>query len=233
MNVEKWTALKDKTAELSVRERAIIASTGVVLVFIVWLQIFYSDIESAQKKYKQQERAILDITLTQSERLSELTVLLAHDPNASLRTQQKKLNEDLLTIRQQIEGRLSHLIAPEKMADIMRQVLSDYKGLSLVSAKNLPVEPLKINPEKKPLGGKKQSMDISLSQADSQAVIFAHGFEMVLAGNYFQTLEFLQHLETMSGFYWQALSYEVETYPKAKITLHLSTLSLEEDWIGV
>ena len=37
----------------------------------------------------------------------------------------------------------------------------------------------------------------------------------------------------MKGFYWTFLKYEVEEYPKAKITLQLSTLSLDEDWIGV
>ena len=87
---------------------------------------------------------------------------------------------------------------------------------------------LKIHAEENSKG-----LNLSNSAGDSEAVIFAHGFEMALSGNYFQTLSFLQHLEKMSGFYWQALDYEVEDYPNATITLQLNTLSLEEDWIGV
>jgi len=231
MNLEKWELLKEKTAGLSVRERGIFAATCVVLVIVIWLQVIYTGIEKQKKVIDKQKSQLVQKSITQSDRLIELSNILAHDPNASLRDRQVQLNKDLLTLRGQIEGRLSHLIAPEKMADVMRQVLSDYKGLTLLSARNLPVEPLQINSKSETQ--LQQRVDVSGSQTEPQAVIFAHGFEIVLSGQYFQTLEFLQRLESISGFYWRALSYEVGDYPNAEITLELSTLSLEEDWIGV
>ena len=228
MNLEKWYLIKEKVAEMTLRERAILASMSVVIVAVIWLQFVFGDYEKEQKGLSNKKSAIAADTLSQSERLVTLSEVLAHDPNAELRKQREALDAKLFTLKQKIETRLSHLIAPEKMADVMRTVLSDYKGLSLVSAKNLPVEPLKIHADENSKG-----LDLSNSAGQSEAVIFAHGFEMELSGNYFQTLSFLQHLEKMSGFYWQALDYEVEDYPNATITLQLNTLSLEEDWIGV
>ena len=228
MNLEKWYLIKDKVADMTLRERVILAVMSVVVVAVFWLQFIFGDYEKTQKQLSNRKSSIATETLSQSERMVELSELLAHDPNAELRNQRETLDAKLFTLKQKIEARLSHLIAPEKMADVMRTVLSDYKGLRLVSAKNLPVEPLKIHAEENSKG-----LNLSNSAGDSEAVIFAHGFEMALSGNYFQTLSFLQHLEKMSGFYWQALDYEVDDYPKAKIKLQLNTLSLEEDWIGV
>jgi len=229
MNLEKWHLIKDKVAEMTLRERAILATMSVVVVAVIWLQFIFGDYEKTQKKLARMKSSIASDTLSQSERLVELSELLAHDPNAELRKHREELDAKLFSLKQKIETRLSHLIAPEKMADVMRTVLSDYKGLRLMSAKNLPVEPLKIHAEEE----NNKGLDLSQSAGQSEAVIFAHGFEMELSGNYFQTLSFLQHLEKMSGFYWQALDYEVANYPNATITLQLNTLSLEEDWIGV
>jgi len=226
MNLEKWYELKEKTADLSFRERSILAMVMVVAVAFIWLETIYSNIETAQKHVNATKSELMRQSVTQTDRLSELTTLLAHDPNEPLRQQQIELNAQLVSLRENIESRLSHLIAPEKMADVMQTVLSDYKGLKLISARNLPVEPLLINDKHEKKQNNKQP-------EPQQAVIFAHGFEMMLSGNYFQTLEFLQRLEQMNGFYWQKLDYQVEKYPNAKITLQLNTLSLEEDWIGV
>ena len=49
MNLEKWLALKDKTAALTLRERAIILSVGLVLVAFIWAQFFYLSFEKELK----------------------------------------------------------------------------------------------------------------------------------------------------------------------------------------
>jgi len=227
MNLEKWHLLREKTAALSLRERGILAAVSVVLVLFIWSQVVFLPYEKKQKQNTVKIAELGQQVVTSSDRLSALTVLLANDPNAPLRAKQKSLKIEMAQLTSKIESRLSNLVAPEKMADLMRDVLADYKGLRLLSAKNLPVEPLQI-----------QSMGQSIksesnTEVEQQTVLFAHGFEMVLSGGYFQTLGFLQHLEAMSGFYWQALDYKVGKYPKAEITIQISTLSLEEDWIGV
>ncbi|MFT7372459.1 MAG: MSHA biogenesis protein MshJ [Oleiphilaceae bacterium] len=227
MNLEKWYSLRERTAALSLRERGIVAAVVVVLVLFIWAQFVFLPYEKKQKQNAVKIAGLGQDIVTSSERLSELTGLLANDPNTPLRAKQKSLQKQMITLTADIESRLSNLVAPEKMADLMRKVLADYKGLRLLSAKNLPVEPLQIKSM-----GTQTNIDNDAPSAQ-QTVLFAHGFEMVLSGRYFQALAFLQHLEEMKGFYWQALDYKVGNYPKAEITIKISTLSLEEDWIGV
>lgn len=224
MNLDKWHDLKEKTALLSLRERAILLLVGIVVILFIWSQVYFLGFEKKLKSTNQEVTRLKQEEWNQKDELANLSARLAHDPNAALLEEHAKLKEKLGDLKEVIELRLSHLIAPEMMADVMRNVLSDYKGLRLISAKNLPVEPLKLETDKKEDSQKKE---------ESQSVLFSHRFEMVLNGDYFQTLSFLQRLEEMKGFYWTMLKYEVEEYPKAKITIQLSTLSLEEDWIGV
>ena len=231
MNLEKWASLKDKTAALSLRERGILLAVALVLVFFVWAQFYYLTFEKELKSTKADISRLQQSERNQAEELQSLMARLSDDPNAQLLAEQQQLNERLDKLKDQIEIRLSHLIEPELMADVMRKVLSDYKGLRLVSAKNLEVEPLNLAKKDSSI----QSSNTNLTKADDkeQAVLFSHRFEMVLNGSYFQTVAFLKRLEEMKGFYWTMLKYEVDEYPNANITLQLSTLSLHEDWIGV
>jgi MSHA biogenesis protein MshJ len=225
MNLKKWHELRDKTAVLTLRERAILMAVGVILVLFLWAQIFYLDFEKGLKNTQQEITSFKQEEWDQKDQLAGLMMRLADDPNLVLFEEQRNLKVKLEKLKEQIEIRLSDLIAPELMADVMRQVLSDYKGLRLVSAKNLMVEPLKLEIT--------NDKGVPRSPDESQSVLFSHRFEMVLHGDYFQALSFLKSIEEMKGFYWTLLKYEVESYPQAKITLQLSTLSLDEDWIGV
>ena len=183
------------------------------------------DIEKWLKNTQQEITSLKQEEWDQKDQLAGLMMRLADDPNLVLFEEQRNLKVKLEKLKEQIEIRLSDLIAPELMADVMRQVLSDYKCLRLVSAKNLMVEPLKLEIT--------NDKGVPRSPDESQSVLFSHRFEMVLHGDYFQALSFLKSIEEMKGFYWTLLKYEVESYPQAKITLQLSTLSLDEDWIGV
>ncbi len=228
---ERWLALREKVAELAPRERVILAVTAVVVVLVIWLQFVFTPYESRAQRISQANTQAVNEISEFAERVVSLNNALENDPNAPLRAEQQRLQASMQELREDIEGRLSSLIAPEKMADVMRSVLSNYHGLKLKSARNLPVEPLQLGTENAAMDKTRQNS--KKREEAAEAVVFAHGFEMVLEGQYFQTLEFLRRLETMEGFYWRLLDYEVESYPKARITLQLSTLSLEEDWIGV
>jgi len=225
MNLEKWYVLKDKTAALSLRERVILLLAVLACVSFIWAQFFYLGFEKKLKQAQLEMRQQQQVSVEQSDQLSLLMTRLAHDPNAVLLKEQASLQTKLDALKQDIEERLRNLIEPELMADVMKKVLSDYQGLRLISAKNLPAAPLEIESKG---NAEKQDRD-----SKAQAVLFSHAFQMELKGDYFQTLAFLKRLEEMKGFYWTMLHYEVEDYPQARIMLQLSTLSLEEGWIGV
>jgi MSHA biogenesis protein MshJ len=230
----KWQELRDKTAALSLRERVILAATLVVLIAVLWLQFSFDATLKSFDKITKDTHASSQEMGAQTEAMMALEAKLSNDPNAPLRAEKERLDKKLEQVGQEIETRLQHLVAPERMADLVRQVLSDYKGLTLVSAENLPAAPLDLNMAKasvvKPEKADKKD---AVLEASDQAVIFEHGFKLTLKGSYFSALEFVQRLEGMDGFYWRMLDYEVTDYPSATIVIHVSTLSLDKEWIGV
>lgn len=232
MSALKWAELREKIVVLTLRERAILAATLVVVIVVIWFQFSFDAKLKAFDQIALQSQQAGDGIVAGSEAMSTLQVQLANDPNTPLRAERERLEQNLERVGRDIEARLEHLVAPERMAELVRQVLSDYKGLTLISAENLAAEPLKFDLAK--AAPKKPTKDKSdVQEASDQAVIFEHGFKLTLQGTYFNALEFVQKLEQIDGFYWRVLDYEVKDYPNAIITIHVSTLSLDKEWIGV
>ena len=215
---EQWDKLSSKVETMTVRERIIVLSAVAVGILFVWGQLFFFPL---QDRYKSASSSIRSMDQQQLEFSTQVTVLdlqLADDPNRELLAQRKGLEQQLEKMKGQIEGQLSGLIAPEKMADVLRDVLIDQQALKLISLKNLPVEPFNLVDE----------------DVESQGTaLFSHSMELIVDGQYFDVLEYIKRLEQLKGFNWQMLNYDVVDYPKARVTIKIRTLSLEEDWIGV
>jgi len=66
------------------------------------------------------------------------------------------------------------------------------------------------------------------------ATIYKHGIVLELVGGYSSTLRYLKNFESLPWkFYWDAVRYEVLAYPKARISILINTISLDEEWVRV
>ncbi len=214
----QWDKLSSRVEAMTVRERIIVVSAVAVGVLFMWGQLFFFPL---QDRYKRASSSIRSMDQQQVEFTNQIAVLdlqLADDPNRELLAQRKELELQLDKMKTQIEGQLSGLIAPEKMADVLRALLMDQQALKLISLKNLPVEPFNL-------------VDENVETQDT--ALFSHSMELVVDGQYFDVLDYIKRLEQLKGFNWQMLNYDVIDYPRARVTIKIRTLSLEEDWIGV
>jgi len=130
-------------------------------------------------------------------------------PQGKMKTQLTELDQYVDSFRQQ-------LILPSQMDTLLRSLLLQEKGLTLVDMKNLPDEPFLENAE---------TMGLSNIQ------FYKQGLEINFRGDYFSTLNFLQKLGALKqGLYWDGLTYTVETYPQAIVSVKVYTLSaVKED----
>jgi MSHA biogenesis protein MshJ len=64
--------------------------------------------------------------------------------------------------------------------------------------------------------------------------LYEHDVKLVLQGGYFDTLAYISALEERAAtLTLSLLDYRVETYPRAEITLQVSTLSLDPEWLAL
>jgi MSHA biogenesis protein MshJ len=101
------------------------------------------------------------------------------------------------------------------MAKVLQDMLKKSSGLKLVKLETLPVTTLT---------GSKQE----------QSWIYRHGLSITLSGSFFNTLNYLQSLESLPWrFNWDKIDYQVKEYPVAETSLQVYTLSFEENWLGL
>jgi MSHA biogenesis protein MshJ len=68
--------------------------------------------------------------------------------------------------------------------------------------------------------------------AKPQALLYRHGVQVTVRGNYLDMVDYLGTLEAMpSRLFWGSAELKVEQYPDARLTLTVYTLSLDEKWM--
>lgn len=224
---EQWEKWENLLAARSLRERVILLITALVALAFIWLQFVYTPMD---KRIQRQGGEIARINAEVETAASEMALLesqLKVDPNQLLREEQDQLKAELDRLRTEMQNRLKEMVAPAHMADLLRQVLSEFSGLKVVSVKNRPVHKLVLKGEDSVPAGKSEDQDLEVP-------IFQHDLELVFEGGFFDSLNYLRRLESLEEqFQWDMLDMVVIEFPKMKISLRVQTLSLEEEWIGV
>ncbi len=220
--------------------------TVIVVIVFLWFQFVFSPLD---EKVKAGKAAISALNGEMGAFGTEMTLLeerLKVDPNQSLRDEHARLKLALKVQRDELESKLSALIAPERMADVLRDVLAGFSGLTLRSARNYQVRPFSVRDgqaqEKQAQEGrakgkyppeeKNGSKDSAVEKGELP--IYQHSFELSLVGNFFDLLRYLKRLEGLDeDFQWYLLDIRVNDYPQMEVRVVVRTLSLEQEWIGV
>jgi MSHA biogenesis protein MshJ len=172
----------------------------------------------------------------QQEKMKELQAQMENLLQAKRDDEHSPLRNRLAQLKQQrqeqdgyLQSRRDRLIAPNKMADLLRQVLDKNGRLKLVELKTLPVSLLIEKPQEVAVN----SPD-GQKQPDSQKQIFKHGVRITVRGGYLDLMRYVTALEKMpSQMFWGEASLSVEKYPDTTFTLTLYTLSLDKTWLAV
>lgn len=208
--------LLQKFEVLNQREKWLMISALLIVLWGGWDSFFYSPLKKQQTQLQQQlTDSETELTL-QQQLASQLQARSLNNPNLA---QQKQL-VSLKKQHQQLQERILQLdkkfVPPELMAKVLNDLLKQNQALNLIKLDTLPVTPL-----------------LKISE-QSQHPIYKHGLVLQFSGNYLATLKYLKALEAMPwNFVWDGIDYQVKNYPQAEITLRLYTLSLKKDWLDV
>lgn len=211
----EWSARLDA---LSLRERGLVFAAALMVLFLVWDQLLLSPLDQRQLRTSQE----LEGLRAQAEQIRNQVQSLSSGGRggrlAALRDEQRRLEEAHRRLDARLQEATTGLIAPAAMARVLEEVLSRQSGLTLLRVENLAPRPL---------------FGDSESPA-SLAAIYRHGLVIEFEGTYADTLRYLRALEALPHtFFWEAVEFDVERYPRARVRLTVFTLGLEEGWIGV
>lgn len=209
--------LRDRIDERNLRERILLLAAVVVVLFLLWDVAVQSPLsdrqQAAAERIEQLERQQEDLRTTEASLRDELEAVAEdadEDRAAGLRTEIERVDE-------QLAERTARVVSPSQMVAVLRDMVQADADLTLEALENLAVDEI-----------------IAEERDDGIPRVYRHRVEVVASGDFFAVLGYLQRLEALDWqFQWDDLHIETTQYPQARVTIMLSTLSLDEGWIGV
>ena len=216
-------ALSAKYEALTLRERAILVLAIVAVMVLSWDTMLMEPLR-------------LKRTALEAELATATTFGLAarnadaSDPRQLSITQAGELQRQLQAIDARLASTASGFVSSQRMIEVLHDVLDRQGRLALGSIRNLPVSSL-IAPLEREDGTAERAGGVPPAVARPP---YVHAIELVIDGQYADILEYLAALEALPWkFRWTSLDLSTSGYPRNRVRIELSTLSLDSTWLGV
>lgn len=206
----------ERVDHASLRERVLVfLATALILVYVL-NAVLITPVRDEQRR--------LTVSIAQNERelrtiqgeVQRLVRARASDPDVRNRERAAVLRAEIADLDGRIAEEQRRFTTPQRMRDVLEEMLQREKRLRLIDLKTLPVA------------------DMSASQGQAGRRVFRHGVELTLAGSYLDLHAYLAALEGLSTqLYWGRAEMSVAQYPVATLKLTVYTLSFDQAWLVV
>jgi MSHA biogenesis protein MshJ len=222
-----WLKLSGRLDAMTLRERiAVFIATGAALLYlanIIALEPALARQKALTAQIRQQEMQLETIDMDIAARMA------AHQANPDLATMRQlaDANRQAAGMTGSLRTMQRGLVAPEKMSELLQQLLRANGKLKLVSLRTLPVTGLGAT-EGAALGNAAGAKDAP----KPRELLYRHGVEVVLQGSYLDMLDYMEALEELpSQLFWGRVQLDARAYPNSTLTLTLYTLGLDDKWM--
>ncbi len=230
---------------LSLRERGMVFGAVIaVLVFAGHTFVLApQDLKQAslRDQVAQQDTAMAAIDAEITARVQAAQV----DPDAPSRARLNAMQQEMAQLGGQLLALEHGLVPPERMGPLLEGILRANGRLKLVSMRTLPAESLagpgvaasavSATPAASaaPAAAPAAASGIAAAPASGDVpLLYRHGVEVTVRGNYLDMVGYMSALDAMpTRMFWGSAQLDVETYPTARLTLTLHTLSLDRQWM--
>lgn len=227
-----WQAWAARIDALSERERLVVLlallGAAAFLLHLVLLQPVMAQNRQLVQRAQSQAQELQEI----QRRIEALAQGEAAGPDRLSRERLSALQRELKALEASLRDRQSHLVPPERIARLLREVLERNRGLQLVSLTTLPPADL-ADPD--PARGAAENLPRLQAQGgEGREQLYRHGVEISVRGSYPDLLRYVTELEKLPWrMYWGRLQLAVDKYPVSTLTLTVYTLSVERTWLVI
>lgn len=257
---QRLIALRARLDALKVRERVLVFGAVLALFIFVVDSLVLTPLQAREAALRTQllnqrnEIAAIDTEIAaQVERASI-------DPDKDARAHLAALQADSTALSQSLREIQTGLVEPERMAPLIESLLKANGRLQLVSLKTLPATVMNSTPPPSaapappavvpgispglaalvqgapapaaPAPATAAPGPAQNPVAQALALLYRHGVEVTVRGNYLDMVDYLVTLEAMPDrLYWGRAALTVEQYPNSRLTLTVYTLSLDQKWM--
>lgn len=195
----------------SLRERVLIFLAFTMAVVLIGNLALIDPLRARQRLLAlETSQRQVELNTIQAE-LRRLAAIEGADPNAALNSRAVALRGELASLDARVMAEQQRFTAPERVREILDEMLQRNKRLALIDLKTLPVSVID--------GGKR---------------VFRHGVELTVTGTYAELFDYLAAMERLpTQLYWGKAELDVLNHPIAKLRLVVYTVSLDRAWLVV
>jgi len=245
-----WPSFAAWFDALKLRERALIIAAAMAVLFATFNTLVLQRLEARKTALSLQ---LADIVTRVQDTAGAVSAAAASGQQGALAlAQARALSANLARTTARLQSQSAGLIAPQRMTQVIHDVLSRERGLELISLRSLAPHALLLSPAE--AGGPitptaaaaedpaaaASAAQITAGPAPAGTVLvpdqgpYVHTVVLVLQGRYLDTLAYLQALERLPWhFYWQTLDLDATHYPVTRVTVTLGTVSMSREWIDL
>ncbi len=244
---EAFLKLGARLDAMSLRERVMVFAGSAALIVFVLHSLLLGPMQVKQKKLKAQISQNQNNISGIDDEIARKIDTFVLDPDVSTRASLAAAKAEVAALSDSLRSMQNGLVAPERIAPLLEKILRANGRLKLLALKTLPVVPMSegrydaaaVPP---PVAKAEEAMQAA-GQAPAPAsapappakptnLLFRHGVELTMRGNYLDMVNYMNALEGMPAqLFWGKASLAVEEYPNATLTLTLYTLSLDQKWM--
>ncbi len=206
----------ERVDNATLRERALLfAAAALILVFIFYTALVQPLRDTQRRLGAQTAQNERELRTVQAE-LQRIARTRDADPDAHNRRRAAELRAELAALDARLAEEQRRFTSPQRMREVLEEMLERNKSLRLVDLKTLPIT------------------DLAATQGQAGRRIFRHGVELTLSGGYLDLHNYLRALEKLSTqLYWGQLEMSVAAYPVATLRMTVYTLSFDKAWLVV
>ena len=211
---------------LSLRERGMVFGATIAVLAFAGHTVVLAPQDAKQAalrtQIEQQQTAIAAIDGEITARVEGSRI----DPDAQARTRLNTMQQEMGQLGSELLALEHGLVPPERMGPLVEGILRANGRLKLVSMRTLPAEPLAAP------SAPAAPATPSPAAGGDVPLLYRHGVEVTVRGNYLDMVDYMSTLDAMpTRMFWGRAQLDVETYPTARLTLTLHTLSLDRQWM--
>ena len=200
----------------TLRERVMIFLAATLVLAFVANAALIDPLRARQKRTAAESAQLGKELQAVQAQLTSLVQKSARDPDAPNRSRLTALREQLAELNARVTREQRRFTPPERMRDLLQEMLRRNKGLVLLDLKTLPVAP------------------IGASVGGSAGGAFRHGIEFTVSGSYGELYEYLRLLERLpTELYWGRAELAVSEHPVLTLKLTAYTVSFDPAWLIV
>lgn len=211
---------------LAPREQWLSAAVAAGVLCALYLALVADPLAARITAEENRQRLADARTLEAHSGMQVLQARLAADPNLPLLAALDGAELQRGELERQIATQTQVLLPPERMKQLLQELLRNQPGLQLVALQTAS-EPLRLPGI---------AMDEAAAKDPQAVLLHKHSLELRLEGGYFDLLGYLVALQGSEfRVYWDGLDYQVGEagHKRASITLRLHTLSRSARFLGV